>query len=116
MRIKGAVYSRHRKKKVFRIAKSYYSDRGRRWRQVKQQVDRSLRFATIHRKNKKREFRGLWIVRINAAARQSGLSYSRFINVLKKNNISLNRKTLAHLAMHDPKSFSELVALAKSTS
>lgn len=114
MRIKGAVYSRHRKKKVFRIAKSYYSDRGRKWRQVKQQVDRSMRFATIHRRTKKREFRALWITRINAAVREGGLSYSRFIHTLKKNNISLNRKTLAELAVNDPKSFNQLLELAKT--
>lgn len=115
MRIKGAVYSRHRKKKVFKVAKSYYSDLGRRWRLVKQQVDRSMRFATIHRKNKKREFRALWIARINAGARLSGLSYSRFMAALKKNNVALNRKSLAHLAANDPKSFSELVTLAKTS-
>ncbi|MBI4667884.1 MAG: 50S ribosomal protein L20 [Elusimicrobia bacterium] len=115
MRVKSSVYTRQRKKKVFKIAKSYYSDRGRRWRQVKQQVERSLRFAYIHRRNKKREYRRLWIVRINAAARLGGLSYSRFMAVLKKNNIQLNRKSLAHLAVNDPKSFDQLLELAKAS-
>lgn len=114
MRIKGAVYSRHRKKKIFKLAKGYYSDRGRRWRLVKQQVERSLRFSYRHRKEKKRVMRRLWIVRINAATRQAGLSYSRFISLLKKNNISLNRKTLAYLAVEDPKSFNDLLELAKT--
>ncbi|MEK7287743.1 MAG: 50S ribosomal protein L20 [Elusimicrobiota bacterium] len=115
MRIKSGVYSRHRKKKVFRIAKSYYSDRGRRWRLVKQQVDRSLRFAYISRKNQKRVMRSLWITRINAATRKEGISYSVFISTLKKNNINLNRKSLAHLAVHDPKNFEALVHLAKDS-
>ena len=114
MRVKGAVYSRHRKKKIFRIAKSYYSDRGRRWRLVKQQVERSLRFATIDRKKKKREFRRLWITRINAGVKLSGLSYSRFIHALKQNHIDLNRKSLAHLAVNEPATFSKLVELAKT--
>ncbi|MBI4370302.1 MAG: 50S ribosomal protein L20 [Elusimicrobia bacterium] len=114
MRVKSGVYTRRRKKKVFRIAKSYYSDRGRRWRLVKQQVERSLRFAYLGRKDKKRVFRSLWITRINAAARSAGLSYSRFMAVLKKNNIQLNRKSLAHLAMNDPKNFESLLNLAKT--
>lgn len=90
MRVKGGVTTRRRKKKIFKIAKSYYSDRGRRWRQVKQQVERSLRFATIDRKGKKRIFRRLWITRINAAARSVGLSYSRFMAALKKNNVQFS--------------------------
>ncbi|MBI4064239.1 MAG: 50S ribosomal protein L20 [Elusimicrobia bacterium] len=114
MRIKGGVTTRRRKKKVFRIAKSYYSDRGRRWRLVKQQVERSLRFAYVARRKRKREYRRLWITRINAAVRQSGLSYSKFMNVLKKNNVDLNRKSLAELAVNDPKNFESLLALAKS--
>lgn len=113
MRIKGAVYTRHRKKKIFRLAKGYYSDRGRRWRLVKQQVERSLRFAYKHRKQKKRVFRRLWIVRINAAVREVGLSYSRFVNLLKKNNVNLNRKSLAYLASEDPKSFRDILDLVK---
>jgi len=112
MRIKGGVTTRRRKKKIFKIAKSYYSDRGNRWRQVKQQVERSLDFATVHRKNKKREFRSLWIVRINAAARASGLSYSKLMDGLRKNKVVLNRKALAHLAFHDPKGFADLAAMA----
>ena len=113
MRIKGAVTTRRRKKKVFRIAKSYYSDRGTRWRLVKQQVDRSLRFATIDRKKKKRVMRKLWILRINAAARAGGLSYSQFMNKLKTKNVNLNRKSLAYLAVTEPTQFEALLQLAK---
>ncbi|MBI2070078.1 MAG: 50S ribosomal protein L20 [Elusimicrobia bacterium] len=115
MRVKSGVYTRRRKKKVFKIAKSYYSDRGRRWRQVKQQVERSLRFAYLGRRQKKRDFRSLWITRINAATREAGLSYSRFISILKKNNINLNRKSLADLAVSDPKNFGALLDLAKTS-
>ena len=115
MRIKSGQYTRRRKKKILRIAKSYYSDRGRRWRLVKQQVERSLRFAYIDRKGKKRVFRSLWIIRINAATRKVGLNYSKFMAILKKNKIELNRKSLAHLAMNDPKNFESLLNLAKST-
>lgn len=114
MRIKGAVYTRHRKKKIFKIAKSYYSDRGRRWRLVKQQVERSLRFAYRHRRERKRLFRRIWITRINAAVHAAGLNYSKFIHSLKKANINLNRKSLAHLAVVDPKSFDALITLAKA--
>ncbi|MFC1520857.1 50S ribosomal protein L20 [Elusimicrobiota bacterium] len=113
MRIKGAVTTRRRKKKVFRIAKGYYSDRGKRWRMVKQQVERSLRFAYKHRKQKKRVFRSLWITRINAGARLNGISYSRLINALKKANVKINRKILAHLAFADPKGFAKIVQLVK---
>ncbi len=114
MRIKGAMHSRARKKKYFKIAKSYYSDRGRRWRLVKQQVERSLRFAYRHRKERKRVFRKLWITRINAAVRTVGLSYSSFIHALKKNDINLNRKALAYLASEDPASFNALVETLKA--
>ncbi|MEK6544748.1 MAG: 50S ribosomal protein L20 [Elusimicrobiota bacterium] len=115
MRIKGGMYTRRRKKKYFKIAKSYYSDRGRRWRLVKQQVERSLRFAYRHRREKKRVFRRIWITRINAATRDAGLSYSKFISTLKKNKIVLNRKALAELAVNDPKNFNALLTLAKTS-
>lgn len=115
MRIKGGVYTRHRKKKYLKIAKSYYSDRGRRWRLVKQQVERSLRFSYRHRREKKRTMRRLWITRINAATRETGLTYSKLMAALKKHNIQLNRKALAHLAVTDPENFKQLVGLAKES-
>lgn len=114
MRIKSGVTSRQRKKKYFRISKGYYSNRGNRWRQAKQQVERSLSYATRDRKDRKGEFRKLWITRVNAAVRAHGLSYSQFINGLKKSNILLNRKMLSEIAFHDPAAFSEIVTKSKS--
>lgn len=114
MRIKSGVYSRKRKKKVFRIAKGYYSNRRNRWRQTIQQVERSLRFAYRDRKDKKGEFRKLWITRVNAASRLCGLSYSQLISGLKKSNIILNRKMLAELAVNDAPLFQQIALQAKS--
>src|SRR4051812_41707284 len=101
MRVKSGVYTRQRKKKVFRLTKGYYANRNNRWRQAIQQVEKSLRYAYRDRKDRKGEFRQLWITRINAAARPLGLSYSEFIAGLKKSNILLNRKILAELAVND---------------
>lgn len=101
MRVKSGVYTRQRKKKVFKISKGYYSNRGNRWRQAIQQVDRSLRYAYVGRKDLKGNMRALWILRINAAVRKFGLSYSQFMAGLKKANILLNRKMLSELAIHD---------------
>ncbi len=112
MRVKSGVYTRQRKKKVFRISKGYYSNRGNRWRQAIQQVDRSLRYAYRDRKDFKGEMRGLWILRINAAVRKFGLSYSQFMAGLKKANILLNRKMLSELAIHD---FSLLERIAEQS-
>src|SRR5713101_1838093 len=113
-RVKSGVTTRQRKKKTFRIAKgSYYSKRSR-WRQVVQQVERSLRFAYVGRKDRKGEFRALWIQRINAAARLNDLSYSQFIHGLKKAGVVLDRKILADLAVADPKAFKLLAEAAKS--
>src|SRR3990167_333225 len=116
MRVKSGVYTRQRKKKLFRISKGYYSNRGNRWRQALQQVKRSLRFAYRDRKDRKGEFRQLWIVRINAAVRKHGLSYSQFIAGLKKSNILLNRKMLAELAVVDAPLFQQIVQQSNSTS
>lgn len=114
MRVKSGVYTRQRKKKVFRISKGYYSNRRNRWRQTIQQVDRSLRYAYVHRKDRKSDFRQLWIMRINAAARLCGLSYSQLISGLKKSEIILNRKMLAELAVHDASLFQQIASQAKS--
>src|SRR6476646_9039738 len=113
-RVKSGVTSRQRKKKTFRIAKgSYYSKRSR-WRQVVQQVERSLRFAYVGRKDRKGDFRSLWIQRINAAARQHNLSYSQFIHGLKKAGVGLDRKMLAELAVADQAAFKQLAETAKA--
>jgi len=113
-RVKSGVTTRQRKKKTFRIAKGYYYSKRSRWRQVVQQVERSLRYAYVGRKDRKGEFRALWIQRINAAARLNNLSYSRFIYGLKKAGVSLDRKVLADLAVADPKTFQELAETSKA--
>src|SRR5207237_10090477 len=113
-RVKSGVQTRQRKKKTFRIAKgSYYSKRSR-WRQVVQQVERSLRYAYVGRKDRKGDFRELWIQRINAAARVNDLSYSKFIFGLKKAGIGLDRKMLAELAVNDEAAFKQLAETAKA--
>ena len=112
-RVKSGVTTRQRKKKIFRIAKgSYYSKRSR-WRQVVQQVEKSLRYAYVGRKDRKGDFRALLIQRINAAARLNNLSYSRLIHGLKKANIALDRKMLAELAVMDQDAFKKLAETAK---
>src|ERR1044072_708591 len=113
-RVKSGDTTRQRKKKTFKIAKgSYYSKRSR-WRQVVQQVERSLRYAYVGRKDRKGDFRSLWIQRINAAARLHDLSYSQFIHGLKKAGIGLDRKMLAELAVMDQNTFKQLAETAKS--
>jgi large subunit ribosomal protein L20 len=113
-RVKSGVTTRQRKKKTFRIAKgSYYSKRSR-WRQVVQQVERSLRFAYVGRKDRKGDFRRLWIQRINAAARLHDLSYSQLIHGLKKAGVDLNRKMLAEIAVADEAAFKQLADTAKA--
>lgn len=113
-RVKSGVTTRQRKKKTFKIAKGYYYSKRSRWRQVVQQVERSLRFAYVGRKDRKGDFRSLWIQRINAAARINNISYSKFISGLKKAGIVLDRKMLADLAVADPKAFQQLAEAAKS--
>src|SRR5712671_3131642 len=107
-RIKSGKTTRQRKKKTFRIAKGSYFSKRSRWRQVVQQVERSLRYAYVGRKDRKGDFRTLWIQRINAAARLNNLSYSKFINGLKRAGIALDRKMLADLAVADHKAFQQL--------
>ena len=113
-RVKSGVTTRQRKKKTFRIAKGSYMSKRSRWRQVVQQVERSLRYAYVGRKDRKGDFRELWIQRINAAARLNDLSYSRFIHGLKKAGIGLDRKMLAELAVADEQAFKKLVETAKA--
>ena len=115
MRIKGGVYTRKRKKKIFRISKGYYSNKNNRWRMAVQQVEKSLRYAYTDRKDRKGNFRSLWIIRLNAAAREEGLSYSRFISGLKKADIVIDRKMLEELAVNDIVSFKQLAEIAKSS-
>lgn len=108
-RAKNNPAARNRHKKVLKLAKGYRLGKSRLYRTAKDQVEKSLQYAYRDRRNKKRHFRRLWIVRINAACRLNGISYSKFMNGLKENNIELDRKLLAHVAMHDPDAFKELV-------
>ncbi|MDR0985154.1 MAG: 50S ribosomal protein L20 [Endomicrobium sp.] len=105
MRVKSGVYTRQRKKKFFRLAKGYYASKKNRWRMVIQQIRKSLSYAYTDRKDKKSKFRSLWIVRINAKAREMGTTYNRFVLGLKKSNIVLNRRILAEIAINDMETF-----------
>ncbi|HEC1889998.1 TPA: 50S ribosomal protein L20 [Campylobacter jejuni] len=112
-RVKTGVVRRRRHKKVLKLARGFYSGRRKHFRKAKEQLERSLVYAYRDRRRKKRDFRRLWIVRINAACRLNGLSYSRFINGLKKAGIELDRKILADLAMNDAATFTKIVEAAK---
>ena len=112
-RVKGAVTTRARHKKVLKRAKGYFGAKSIRFRMANQAVMKSGMYAYVGRKNKKRDFRRLWIARINAAARQNGISYSKFINGLKKANININRKMLAEMAVSDAQGFAALVEKIK---
>ena len=113
-RIKRAVNAHKKRRKVFKLAKGYWGSKSKQYRTASEQVRRSLRYAYEGRKMRKRDFRRLWIIRINAAARLSGMSYSTFINGLKKKNIEVNRKMLADLAVNDAEGFAKLVEIAKN--
>lgn len=104
------VASKARRKKVLKLAKGYFGRRKNVWTVAKNAVEKGLTYAYRDRKAKKREFRGLWIQRINAAARQNGMSYSKFLGDLKKRNITLNRKVLAYIAFEKPEDFKKLFA------
>ena len=112
-RIKRAVNAHKKRRKVLKLAKGYWGAKSKQYRTASEQVRRSLRYAYEGRKMRKRDFRRLWIVRINAAARLNGMSYSTFINGLKKKNIEVNRKMLADLAVNDADAFKQLVDIAK---
>lgn len=112
-RARGGFKTRRRRKKVLERAKGFYGARSRLYRVAAQAVDRALLYAYRDRKVKKREFRSLWIVRINAAVRALGMNYSQFMNKLKNMDVQLNRKALADLAYNDPKAFNNLVEMVK---
>ncbi len=115
-RVKRGVTAKARHKKVLKLAKGYYGARSRVYRVAKQAVIKAGQYAYRDRRQKKRQFRALWIVRINAQARECGLSYSRFIDGLKKAQIELDRKVLADMAVHDKDAFAALAELAKQAS
>ena len=105
----NSVAKRARRKKILKQAKGYFGRRKNVWTVAKNAVEKGLQYAYRDRKTKKRNFRALWIMRINAASRLNGLTYSEFMNKLKTNNIDINRKVLADLAMNNPEGFKELV-------
>ena len=112
-RVKTAMITRKKHKKVLKRAKGYYGAKGYRFRMAKQAVMKSGAYAYVGRKDKKSNFRKLWIARINAAARMNGLTYSKLISGLKKANVTINRKMLAEVAVNDPKAFAEIAEVAK---
>jgi large subunit ribosomal protein L20 len=112
-RVKGGTVARSRRKKVLKLAKGYVGSKHRLFKTAKQQVMKGLTYAYRDRRQKKRDFRKLWIARINAAARMNGLSYSRLMYGLKIAGININRKMLAELAVNDEKAFADLAAKAK---
>lgn len=112
-RIKRAVNAHKKRRRIFKLAKGYFGAKSKQYRAAKEQVARSLRYAYVGRRLRKRDFRRLWIARINAAARINGMSYSTFINGLKKKNININRKMLADIAVNDLASFAALVEKVK---
>lgn len=113
-RATNAPASRRRRKRRLVLARGFYGSRSKLFRQATMAVDRAMKLATIHRKLKKRDYRGLWIVRLNAACRQHSINYSRFMEGLTKARVALNRKMLSEIAIHDPKGFAEIISLSKS--
>lgn len=112
MRIKRGFKARRRRNKVLKLAKGFRGGHSKLYRTAADTVDRALRYAYRDRRQRKRDFRRLWIVRINAAARMNDLSYSKFISGLKKADVTLDRKVLADLAIYDPTGFAQIAALA----
>ena len=112
-RIKRAVNAHKKRRKVFKLAKGYFGAKSKQYRAASEQVARSLRYAYTGRKLRKRDFRRLWITRINAAARLNGTTYSALMNGLKKQNININRKMLAEMAVNDAVAFAQLVEISK---
>ncbi len=113
MRVKGGFKTRRRRNRQLKRVQGFVAGRRRIYRQAMETLRRALAYAYRDRKQRKRDFRRLWITRISAAARLNGINYSRFINGLKKANCQLNRKVLAEIAVHEPATFQKLVALAK---
>lgn len=113
-RVKKAVNAKKKHRKILKSAKGYFGAKSKLYRPANQAVMKSLQYAYVGRKLRKRDFRQLWITRINAAARMNGMSYSTFINGLKKANIEVNRKMLSEMAIHDAQGFAKLVEVAKN--
>ena len=114
MRATNAPASRERRRRRLQLAKGFYGARSKLFRTATEAVDRAMRLSTAHRKLKKRDFRRLWIARVNAAVRQEGISYSKFIAGLTKAGVTLNRKMLSEIAIQDPAGFKTIVDIAKN--
>ncbi|MBQ7036983.1 MAG: 50S ribosomal protein L20 [Clostridia bacterium] len=114
-RVKGALSTRKRRKKILKLAKGYRGHKSKNFRVANQAVMKSLVYAYVGRKQKKRDFRRLWITRISAAAKMNGINYSQFMNGLKKAGIEVNRKMLSEIAIHDAEAFKALVEKAKAS-
>ncbi|MEI6101191.1 MAG: 50S ribosomal protein L20 [Eubacteriales bacterium] len=114
-RIKRAVNAHKKRRKVYKLAKGYFGAKSKQYRTAKSAVMKSLNYAYIGRRLKKRDFRKLWIIRINAQARQNGVSYSQMMNGLKKAGVDINRKILADMAVNDKNAFAQLAELAKKS-
>ena len=114
MRVTNAPASRERRRRRLKLAKGFYGARSKLFRTATEAVDRAMRLATAHRKLTKRNFRQLWIGRVNAAARQEGISYSKLIAGLTKAGVALNRKMLSEIAIRDPEGFKSIVEIAKN--
>jgi len=112
-RIKGAVTTRKRRKKILKLAKGYWGAKSKLFKMANQAVMKSLTYAYVGRKQKKRDFRRLWIMRINAACKANGMNYSRFMHGLKLSGVNLNRKMLSEIAIHEPEAFTQLIGTAK---
>ncbi|MBE6955019.1 MAG: 50S ribosomal protein L20 [Ruminococcaceae bacterium] len=112
-RVKGAMMTRKRRNKMLKLAKGYWGSKSKHFKMAKQAVKKSGVYAYVGRKQKKREFRKLWIARLSAAVAPYGINYSRFMNGLKKANVTMNRKALSELAIADPAAFAALVEVAK---
>jgi large subunit ribosomal protein L20 len=112
-RVKGGPQTRQRRKKRIKLASGQYGGKSKLFRTATESVDKGQAYAYTGRKQRKRNFRQLWVTRINAAVRAQGLTYSQFMNALKKANVLLNRKMLSEMAIHDPQGFSQLVSLTK---
>ena len=113
-RVKGAMMTLKRRNKIMKLAKGYWGSKSKHYKMANQAVMKSLKYAYIGRKQKKRQFRQLWIARINAACKANGMNYSRFMNGIKKAGITMNRKMLSEMAIHDPAAFTALVEKAKA--
>ena len=112
-RIKGAMMTRKRRKKILKLAKGYWGSKSKHFKMANQAVMKSLTYAYVGRKRKKRDYRQLWIMRINAGCKANGMNYSRFMHGLKLSGINLNRKMLSEMAIHEPEAFSQLCGTAK---